>query len=38
LQKGDVEIDERRTALLQNAAATLPFLRSFFQARLLLLP
>jgi hypothetical protein len=28
LQKGGVEIGERRTASLQNAAATLPFLRS----------
>jgi hypothetical protein len=36
LQKGGVEIGERRTASLQNAAATLTFLRSLAQARLLL--
>jgi hypothetical protein len=36
LQKGGVEIGERRTARPQNAAATLPFLRSLAQARLLL--
>ena len=33
LQKGGVEIGERRTALLQNAVAALPFLRSLTPER-----